>query len=261
MVTNGIQEPKICRVLVLISNAGRLTGIDLDGLKRMPSKVCTRCGEEKDLSEFYKEKRAKDGKTSHCKVCDLKLSREYYIKHSDVIKKRSEVYYKEHIVEILKKNSVRWSKNKAIHSERRKATYDSIRSRVRVYHREYYLKNSEVVRQKLRDYRSTPNGMLVKRKSDHKRRDIMKESETTLTSEQWNKILSNQGNKCAMCGKRFCKSRKPTIDHIIPVSKGGGLTYENVQALCKSCNCSKNSKLDYSKVNTWGVYTECISVL
>lgn len=37
-------------------------------------------------------------------------------------------------------------------------------------------------------------------------------------------------------------------DHILPVSKGGGLTQDNVQALCRSCNASKSDKhIDFRK--------------
>lgn len=38
-------------------------------------KRCTRCGEEKALSEFYKHPSTKDGKAPHCKKCDNSRSR------------------------------------------------------------------------------------------------------------------------------------------------------------------------------------------
>lgn len=37
----------------------------------MPSKFCCVCQEEKPLSEFYREKTTRDGKSSRCKSCTL----------------------------------------------------------------------------------------------------------------------------------------------------------------------------------------------
>lgn len=56
---------------------------------------------------------------------------------------------------------------------------------------------------------------------------------------QWIEILATQNNKCAICKKQFRLKLKATIDHIIPLSKGGLLTKENVQALCTKCNRRK----------------------
>jgi hypothetical protein len=53
----------------------------------MDSKKCTCCGEIKPLDQFYTEKRAKDGKTSRCKVCLDIQKREYRATHK---KERSE---------------------------------------------------------------------------------------------------------------------------------------------------------------------------
>ena len=33
------------------------------------TKVCVKCGEEKPLTEFYRNKRARDRKTKRCKEC------------------------------------------------------------------------------------------------------------------------------------------------------------------------------------------------
>lgn len=43
---------------------------------------------------------------------------------------------------------------------------------------------------------------------------------------------------CQHCGTR----RDLTVDHIYPESKGGELTMENAQTLCRSCNSKKGVK-------------------
>src|SRR5258706_7493607 len=46
-------------------------------------------------------------------------------------------------------------------------------------------------------------------------------------------ILLRDDETCQYCGKR---SRDLTLDHIVPRSRGGPTTWENLVACCKSCN-------------------------
>lgn len=45
-------------------------------------KKCSRCKEQKEKSEFYKDKRAKDGLCSDCKRCHIDNAKEYQKKYS-----------------------------------------------------------------------------------------------------------------------------------------------------------------------------------
>jgi hypothetical protein len=46
---------------------------------------------------------------------------------------------------------------------------------------------------------------------------------------------------CQYCAAKLTHS-KATIDHIIPSSKGGGLTWDNVVTACRECNNKKGDK-------------------
>lgn len=41
---------------------------------------------------------------------------------------------------------------------------------------------------------------------------------------------------CPHCHRRFAKGREKTRDHIVPRSRGGGLSYGNKEYICMDCN-------------------------
>lgn len=49
----------------------------------MEFKICRKCEQEKDLSEFRNQKATKDGKKSYCKICDSAYNKENYRKKAD----------------------------------------------------------------------------------------------------------------------------------------------------------------------------------
>lgn len=59
------------------------------------------------------------------------------------------------------------------------------------------------------------------------------------------KILKRDNFRCKFCGKTPNET-KLHIDHIKPLSKGGGNKMDNLQTLCESCNCAKSNKEDFS---------------
>ena len=54
-------------------------------------------------------------------------------------------------------------------------------------------------------------------------------------------IFERDGYCCKKCGSRD----NLEIDHIIPISKGGKSTYDNLQTLCHNCNYNKGSDTIY----------------
>lgn len=55
-----------------------------------------------------------------------------------------------------------------------------------------------------------------------------------------NTIFERDGYCCSKCGA----VSELEIDHIMPVSKGGGNEESNLQTLCKTCNRRKSSRMD-----------------
>ena len=56
---------------------------------------------------------------------------------------------------------------------------------------------------------------------------------------EWENLCLDAGGKCKICGKLD----KLTIDHIIPISKGGDNSLKNIQPLCLKCNMNKSNNL------------------
>ncbi len=67
-------------------------------------------------------------------------------------------------------------------------------------------------------------------------------------------IFERDGWRCQLCGKKTPKglyktngtkryANAPSLDHIIPISRGGDHTRTNVQCACYLCNCKKGNKI------------------
>lgn len=61
------------------------------------------------------------------------------------------------------------------------------------------------------------------------------------------KLIVEKGRICALCGKPIQRDDEVSIDHIIPVSKGGATVESNLQLAHKSCNLEKGNKYDNTR--------------
>ena len=81
------------------------------------------------------------------------------------------------------------------------------------------------------------------------RRALVRGAEGRHTRVDVDRILKQQGNKCAWCKTRL--TEKYHVDHIMPLSKGGSNWPNNLQCLCETCNVRKSAKhpLDWARQN------------
>ena len=86
-----------------------------------------------------------------------------------------------------------------------------------------------------------------------KRREIRKRGNGGYhTLGEW-EILKAQYNWICPCCKKKETKIVLTEDHIIPLSRGGSDNIENIQPLCKSCNCKKHTKIIKYTVDITGI--------
>lgn len=75
---------------------------------------------------------------------------------------------------------------------------------------------------------------------NHKARRRCAEKNGNITLREWENILKNHSYKCVYCGT---KERKLTMDHVMPLSKGGEHNKSNIVPACQPCNSSKCNKI------------------
>ena len=86
-----------------------------------------------------------------------------------------------------------------------------------------------------------PDAFLVPVTEDEIRHERRKARE--LRDSQWWKTRTSQG-LCAHCGGRF-PARELTMDHLVPIIRGGKSTKRNVVPSCKPCNTARKHSLPF----------------
>lgn len=115
------------------------------------------------------------------------------------------------------------------------------KKKMAIWVRNSRIKNPSLYKEITRRYRNTKKG----KEYIKNRNKIRQGVEGILKGTEWNNIKLRYENKC-LC----CKKSEPeiilTIDHIIPISKGGKNIESNIQPLCMNCNRIKSdNNLDF----------------
>lgn len=187
-------------------------------------KKCTQCGNEKNEDAYYPKKNV-------CKECYCQNCKEWRQKNKD----KTRGYCKEHYWEDpdkARKRVLDWQKKNP--------------DTKRESNKKWITNNIEKYKIMVNNWRSKNKELLLKSKrlSNSKRRSASKDK---IEIKEWNSVLEFYGNKCLCCGRTDLQL---TIDHIVPLSKGGKNLVDNVQPLCMPCNSKKGTKIiDYRKGN------------
>lgn len=223
-------------------------------------KLCKDCNKIKDLSFFSVRNKEKMGYKTYCKGCMVLRATKYNLKNKEKVKEYHSLYFKRDYVIRKTKNTNCLEENKLKNRERTRAYYKKYPEKNRERARRYVEKNRSKINEKMRIYRKEHpeeyKKNLLKQKENYikrrktvefkiqrnnynsKRRSFLKKV-GKFTKNEWKDKLKHFNNSCA-----FCKTKERLeVDHIIPISKGGKNTIDNLQPLCKSCNSSKSNKI------------------
>ena len=188
-------------------------------------KKCNKCGIE------YKEN---SNSQKYCLKCrkiirkeqQKKADKTYREKHPERVKETKHNNYLKHPWSQLTKEE------KEKHYKRKRISYgkDLINSR----------KNQRIRYDK---WVSTEHGRLLHNQKNYRRRVKEKLIMHNFTANEWLQKKKETNGICPVCGKKT-DIESLTLDHIIPISKvKDGTIYgiNDVQPLCKSCNCKKGN--------------------
>lgn len=190
----------------------------------IPQKNCNKCGGIKPLTAFslYKGQPRRQ-----CKACDAVSRKNYHERNPE---KRSERWKNWH------------AKNKESRRAYSRKWYAEHQNYYQERHIKQYTENPEKFRERARQEAKTPQGKIRNRINASKHRALERKGD--VTADEVRELIARQ-KCCAYCKKPFTKKRPSTIDHVIPLSRGGQHTISNLVLACKSCNSHKWAHLIY----------------
>lgn len=205
----------------------------------MKSKTCPNCNRRKLIILFGVNRRTGDGRNVYCKLCVRKLSSESYQRTIKKARARRKKYYWDNQKRMKRYHAMWYLRNK---SKRKKQVMDyrNINSeRVKKYQRRWTKENPLLCRARERRYRkSHPE---VGKQHCHKRKAMMRDARVERVD--YRNIIIRDKSICHICAKKIPKP-KMSFDHIVPLSKGGAHSYNNIACAHLRCNLEKGSRID-----------------
>lgn len=145
----------------------------------------------------------------------------YRLANAERLKAQKRAYYQAHRAQILTRVKTRALANPLA---------------ISVYHAEHYAKNTARIKANVSAYRAANPEKKAHLENRRRARKAGNGGSHTL-AERLEKF-AQLGNVCYYCGA----SKPLTVDHAVPLSRGGTDDISNVLPACRSCNSRKNKK-------------------
>ena len=213
-------------------------------------KRCNSCAENRPLTEFHQDRNRPDGRTSSCKPCAIARAREWYAENRERAKQARKQWAANHRAQSRAIKRAWVERNKAAIRERNSAPEARLKARQR--QQRYYGQHREAINARARARRA---------ENPEQRREI---------ARRWNRnhqsavaavqalrrarlasapvvervrvefLAARDRNICGVCRKRV-HVRERSIDHIVPISRGGDHSYLNTRLAHRRCNSARGN--------------------
>lgn len=202
------------------------------------TKICSACKSDLPLASFNKDKSKRDGKCSRCRECNKARSAQWYIDNKETaLEQRKERFQRKRDIEIQQMREWRRA-----NPERKKASDDAWRvaniDRVKRNALDWSRRNRDSVYARTAAYKRA-NPQRVMEWSHRRRASQWGSGSFPVSDRELTRLKSRHDGCCAYCGS----SENMTIDHVVPLSRGGTHSIGNLLPACGFCNFSKGAKL------------------
>lgn len=146
------------------------------------------------------------------------------------------------------KGHVPWIKGRGMNEEekikQRKITlkkYNNNPSR-KVVVAKWHLDHKDRIKEIKQKYANSERGRLIQKIDGQRRIEREKNLKKKMNWDYWRWLCEKLDYHCQGCGKKF-DIFSLTVDHMVPINRGGDNDDWNIQPLCKPCNSRKQDRL------------------
>jgi hypothetical protein len=201
-------------------------------------KVCNRCGDKKAVEEFSRNPSSGDGYKSICRTCDYattKARREAQGEDFRMRQRESDKRNIDHKRQYRKENAERHN----AHIRNRRANDPAYRQAMNEYQSEYASTHREQMNRYVRKWKEA-NPL---KGTEYAMRYKARKQAVTTEQVDYELIFQACDGICYICNQQILPHHDIEFDHIIPITRQGPHSYENIAVVHDICNSRKNNKL------------------